>query len=150
MTEWQWSSFEKLSTGDLYAVLERRQQVFILEQQCLYPDIDAIDQRAYHLLGWQERDGERELVAYLRGVGPGVKYREASLGRVLNAKSVRGTGIGKQLLIEGIRRIEQQFPGHRIRISAQQYLERFYAGLGFRVTSEPYSEDGIPHVEMLR
>jgi len=150
MTKWQWSSFEKLSTGDLYAVLEMRQQVFILEQQCLYLDIDAIDQRAYHLMGWHERDGERELVAYLRAVGPGVKYREASLGRVLSAKSVRGTGIGKQLLVEGIRRIEQQFPGHRIRISAQQYLERFYVGLGFRVTSEPYSEDGIAHVEMLR
>lgn len=150
MMQWQWSSFDNLSTADLYAVLEKRQQVFILEQQCLYPDIDAIDRRAYHLLGWQERNGARELVAYLRCIEPGVKYREASLGRVLSAPSVRGAGIGKQLLEEGIRRIERQFPGHRIRISAQQYLERFYVGLGFRTMSEPYSEDGIAHVEMLR
>src|SRR5207253_929570 len=104
MTEWQWSSFADLSIDDQYTVLEKRQQVFILEQQCLYPDIDAIDQRAYHLLGWQTRNGERELVAYLRGVEPGLKYREASLGRVLSTQSVRGTGIGKQLLLEGIRR----------------------------------------------
>ena len=125
-TSWQWSSFEDLSRDDLYAVIERRQEVFIIEQQCIYPDIDGVDRMAFHLLGWGERDGERQLLAYLRCVFPGVKYPEVSLGRVLTASIARGTGIGRELLAEGIRHAEQQFPGLRIRISAQLYLEEFY------------------------
>jgi len=151
MIEWQWSSFEQLSATALYHVLAVRQDVFILEQQCLYADIDWFDQRAYHLLGWQkEMAGQRQLVAYLRGMGPGIKYEDATLGRVLTVNPVRATGIGKMLLSEGIRRIEQQFPGARIRISAQRHLEKFYQHQGFRTVSEPYEEDGIPHLEMLR
>ena len=150
MTEWQWSSFNELDIDALYALLARRQEVFILEQRCLYPDIDALDQRAYHLLGWQMRDGVRSLVAYLRCVEPGVKYPEPSLGRVLTVAAARGTGVGKALLEQGIRHSGQQFPGQRIRISAQLYLERFYQEFGFRRCSQPYDEDGIPHVEMLR
>ncbi len=149
-TSWQWSSFEDLSRDDLYAIIERRQEVFIIEQQCIYPDIDGIDRKAFHLLGWGERDGGRQLLAYLRCVFPGVKYPEVSLGRVLTAPIARGTGIGRELLAEGIRHAEQQFPGLRIRISAQLYLEEFYRSFGFVSTSEPYDEDGIPHVEMLR
>ena len=150
MIEWQWSSFDQLKTDELYAVLALRQEVFILEQACLYPDIDWIDQRAWHLLAWQTQSGKRVLGAYLRCVEPGVKYPETSLGRVLSAPSARGAGIGKVLLEEALRRAESQFPGRAIRISAQQYLQRFYEGFGFKVTSGPYSEDGIPHVEMLR
>lgn len=150
MIEWQWSEFEALSRDDLYAVLARRQEVFIMEQNCVYQDVDGLDQHAYHLLGWRQRAGGRELVAYLRCVLPGRKFDELSLGRVLCAPSVRGTGIGKQLFAEGLRRAALQFPGRRIRISAQQYLEAFYRSFGFEATSEPYSEDGIPHVEMLR
>jgi ElaA protein len=150
MVEWQWSSFEQLDVDALYAVLARRQEVFVLEQNCLYADIDAIDQQAFHLLGWQGPADRRQLVAYLRALAPGVKYAEASLGRVLCVQSARGAGLGRRLVDEGIRRTEQQFPGRRIRISAQQHLERFYSGFGFRATSAPYSEDGIPHIEMLR
>ena len=148
--EWQWSSYEDLSKEDLYAILARRQEVFIIEQQCIYPDLDGIDRQAFHLLGWGRHDGERQLLAYLRCVFPGVKYPEVSLGRVLSAASARGTGIGRALLEQGIRHAEQQFPDLRIRISAQLYLEKFYRSFGFASTSEPYDEDGIPHIEMLR
>jgi ElaA protein len=150
MTEWQWLSFAEMRADVLYAVLAQRQQVFILEQQCLYPDLDGLDLDAYHLLGWQGQGAQRQLAAYLRCLAPGVKYDEMSLGRVLSAPSVRGSGIGKQLMAQAIRHAERQFPNHRIRISAQQYLTRFYAGFGFQPTSAPYDEDGIAHVEMLR
>lgn len=150
MTEWQWSSFKALDIDSLYALLARRQQVFVLEQRCLYQDLDALDQRAYHLLGWQMHAGVRTLVAYLRCVEPGVKYPEPSLGRVMTVDAARGSGLGKALLEQGLRCSEQQFPGQRIRISAQLYLERFYQGFGFRSCSEPYDEDGIAHLEMLR
>jgi len=149
-TDWQWSSFEQLSRDDLYAVIAARQEVFVLEQNCVYQDVDFVDQQAWHLLGWQTRDGVLQLVAYLRCVLPGVKYDELSLGRVLSVKSARGSGIGRELLAEGIRRAELQFPRQAIRISAQLYLEAFYRGFGFVATSAPYDEDGIPHVEMLR
>lgn len=150
MTEWQWATFEQLTTDALYALLAVRQQVFIIEQQCIYPDLDGLDRHAHHLLGWQHQHGERQLVAYLRCVAPGMKYDEPSLGRVLSVPSVRGTGIGKVLLQQGLHYAAQAYPGRRIRISAQQYLQRFYEEFGFRTTSAPYDEDGIPHIEMLR
>lgn len=150
MTEWQWSSFADLPNTDLYEMLAQRQNVFVLEQQCLYPDLDGYDQDAWHLLGWRTVDGKRHLCACLRVIAPGVKYTEMSLGRVLSTPAARGTGIGRELLVEGIARAEQLYPGHRIRIGAQQYLEAFYASFGFKTVSEPYDEDGIMHVEMLR
>ena len=150
MTEWQWSSFADLPNADLYELLAQRQNVFVLEQQCLYPDLDGYDQDAWHLLGWRTVDGKRQLGACLRVIAPGVKYTEMSIGRVLSTTAARGTGIGRELLVEGIARAERLYPGHRIRIGAQQYLEAFYASFGFKTVSEPYDEDGIMHVEMLR
>lgn len=150
MIEWQWRCFAQLSGAELYQVLARRQDVFVLEQQCLYQDIDGLDLDAHHLLGWRTIDGERQLAAYLRCLAPGVKYAEMSLGRVLTSRQARGCGIGRALLAQGIARAQQQYPGQRIRIGAQQYLERFYAGFGFKTSSQPYDEDGIMHVEMLR
>ncbi|MNR93274.1 putative acyltransferase [compost metagenome] len=148
--EWQWASFEQLDGASWYAVLRARQDVFVLEQQCLYPDIDDADQQAYHLLAWGEVEGKRQLLAYLRCFAPGAKYAEASLGRVLTVAAARGTGIGKQLLAEGIRRAQALFPACAIRISAQEHLQGFYGSYGFRTVSDVYMEDGIPHVEMLR
>lgn len=150
MTEWQWSSFAELPNADLYEMLAQRQNVFVLEQQCLYPDLDGYDQDAWHLLGWRVIDGKRQLAACLRVIAPGVKYTEMSIGRVLSTRAARGTGIGRELLLEGIARAEQLYPGHRIRIGAQQYLESFYGSFGFKIVSDPYDEDGIMHVEMLR
>lgn len=150
MTEWQWRSFADLPKADLYEVLALRQHVFVLEQQCLYNDFDGFDQQAHHLLGWRTIDGRRQLAAYLRCLAPGAKYAEMSLGRVLTARAARGAGLGHELLARGIEFAERQHPGHRIRIGAQQYLERFYAGFGFATVSKPYDEDGILHVDMLR
>lgn len=150
MIEWQWSAFAELGVDDLYQVLQQRQDVFILEQSCFYRDFDGLDQGAHHLLGWRTVAGKRELAAYLRCLAPGVKYTEMSLGRVLSSKAARGSGIGRELLEQGIARAERQHPGHRIRIGAQRYLEKFYTSLGFVTFSEPYLEDGIVHVDMLR
>jgi ElaA protein len=150
MIEWQWSSFDALSKDDVYEILQRRQEVFVVEQNCVFQDIDCIDQQAFHLLGWKSDDGKRQLVAYLRCVLPGVKYPELSLGRVLSTSVVRGTGIGRDMMTQALHHTEQEFPGLRIRISAQQYLETFYRSFGFETTSAPYDEDGIPHIEMLR
>lgn len=150
MTEWQCSTFNDLSNADLYEVLRQRQEVFILEQTCLYNDFDGYDQDAHHLLGWRTPGGGRQLGAYLRILAPGAKYTEMSLGRVLTTKAARGSGIGRELLAQGIAHAQRLHPGHRIKIGAQQYLERFYGSFGFVTTSQPYDEDGIMHIEMLR
>ncbi|WP_229505809.1 GNAT family N-acetyltransferase [Massilia genomosp. 1] len=147
---WEWRHFDELSGADLYAVMASRQDVFILEQTCLYPDMDGYDQGAHHLLGWHTVDGARVLAAYLRCLAPGVKFAEMSLGRVLTTRSARGGGSGRALLAEGIARAERQHPGQRIRIGAQQHLAAFYASFGFATVGAPYDEDGIMHVDMLR
>ena len=149
-TAWQWSSFADLSAADLYAILAQRQDVFVLEQQCLFQDIDGVDQHSYHLLAWQNRAGTRQLAAYLRCVPPRIKYLEASIGRVMTARFARGSGLGKQLFAEGVRRTTLEYPTQKIRISAQQYLEAFYSQFGFVTCSEPYLEDAMWHVAMIR
>ncbi|MBD8565705.1 GNAT family N-acetyltransferase [Oxalobacteraceae sp. CFBP 8763] len=148
--DWHFSRFADLTPFDLYDVLAARQNVFILEQTCLYPDIDGYDLKAHHLLGWRDVDGKRQLAAYLRVLAPGAKYDEMSLGRVVTTPAARGSGAGRALLDQGIAHAEALHPGHRIRIGAQQYLERFYASFGFETVSAPYDEDGIMHIDMLR
>ena len=150
MTEWQWRTFAELSNYDVYEVMAQRQLVFVLEQQCLWNDFDGLDQDAHHLLGWQVIGGKRQLVAYLRCLAPGAKYTEMSLGRVMTSKEGRGSGVGRELVALGIAHAERLHPGHRIRIGAQMYLEKFYASFGFVTISAPYEEDGIMHVDMLR
>lgn len=150
MIEWQWLDFGSIRGGDLYEVLRLRQEVFVIEQQCFYSDMDGFDQEAFHLLGWMEVEGQRSLAAYLRCIAPGIKYPEMSLGRVLTSPAARGSGAGRQLIAEGIRCAEALHPGHRIRIGAQAHLEKFYGSFGFQPVGEPYDEDGIPHLEMLR
>lgn len=150
MIEWQWLDFDSIPRSDLYEVLRQRQDVFMLEQKCLYPDLDGHDQAAHHLMAWHVVDGKRQLAAYLRCIAPGVKYAEMSLGRVLTAASARGSGIGRQLLEQGIRRAEALHPGHRFRIGAQLYLEKFYGSFGFQTVTAPYDEDGIIHIDMVR
>jgi ElaA protein len=151
---WQWSSFQALSKDDVYAILARRQEIFVVEQHCAFQDIDGYDQEAYHLLGWQGDDdaGEhvRPLAAYLRCLPPGIKYPEVSLGRVLCVASARGGGLGRELLVRGIAQAERQFPQRRLRVSAQQHLEALYRSVGFASIGAPYDEDGIAHVDMVR
>ena len=149
-SEWQLRHFDELSNAELYLVLAQRQQVFVLEQQCLYNDFDGLDQAAHHLLGWRVIGGQRRLAAYLRILAPGAKYAEMSLGRVLTTQAARGSGIGRELLAQGIAHAERLYPGQRIRIGAQAHLAAFYGGFGFAKVSDPYDEDGILHIDMLR
>jgi ElaA protein len=147
---WQWARFSELRPNELYAALSLRESVFVVEQQCAYQDADGRDPQAWHLLGWLDDDGARSLVAYARIFEPGVRYTEGSIGRVVTAPAVRGTGLGKVLMVEALRRLEGLAPGRTVKIAAQRRLEKFYLDLGFRTVSEPYEEDGIMHVDMLR
>ena len=143
---WQWTRFEGLSLQALYEVLALRQKVFVLEQGP-YLDADGLDQQSWHLLG---RDESNELLLYLRVVDPGLKYDEPSIGRVVIDKSLRGTGLGRVMMAEAVRRCDEAWPGRANRISAQAHLARFYGEFGFAPVGEPYLEDTIPHQEMLR
>ena len=143
---WTWQRFADLGVDNLYDALALRCRVFILEQGP-YLDPDGVDRRCWHLLG---RDATGALQAYLRVVDPGVKYAEPSLGRLITSAEARGTGLGWTLTAEGVARCTAVWPGQGIRISAQAHLERFYGGHGFERVGEPYLEDGIPHLEMVR
>ena len=135
---------------DLYAIVRLRESVFIVEQNCPYPDSDGRDPLAWHLLGWRDGPDGNELVAYARIFEPGIRYHEASIGRIVTATKLRGTGLGKQLMVEALRRAEQLAPDQPIKIAAQRRLENFYEGYAFQTVSEPYEEDGILHVDMIR
>ncbi|MEO5579727.1 MAG: GNAT family N-acetyltransferase, partial [Gemmatimonadaceae bacterium] len=116
---WQLISFEDLTPSALYSAMELRQRVFVVEQKCQYMDADGADPSAQHLFGWRNSSGKRALVAYARLFAPGVKYAEASIGRVVTHPDVRGTGAGKELMAEAIRLVEENEWGGGIRIAAQ-------------------------------
>ena len=143
---WTWSRFAELGVDNLYDALALRCRVFILEQGP-YLDPDGIDRQSWHLLA---RDDVGTLQAYLRVVDAGVKYTEPSIGRVITSPETRGTGLGRALFAQGVARCEAAWPGQGIRISAQAHLERLYGSYGFVRVGEPYLEDDIPHLEMLR
>ncbi|MCK4711057.1 MAG: GNAT family N-acetyltransferase [Gammaproteobacteria bacterium] len=147
MIEWRWQKYEDLSSDELYAILRVRQQVFAVEQNCVYQDIDNLDKTAWHLSGWNT-DGSNTSnpVAYLRVVYPTYKYDEPAIGRLLTVESVRKTGLGKALLKNALAQIKKEYPDQAVRISAQLYLQKFYAEFGFKQVSNPYNEDGIPHI----
>ncbi len=148
---WELARFAELTPDALYAALQLRSLVFVVEQTCPFLDLDGADDQAWHLLGWTtDADGARRLGAYARLFAPGVKYAEASIGRVVTHPEVRRTGAGRALMAEAIRRLAGLAPGAPVRIGAQRYLERFYGSFGFVVAGPPYDEDGISHVEMLR
>ena len=147
---WQFSRFRDLTVDDLYAIVRLREAVFIIEQNCPYPDADGRDPLAWHLLGWRDGPDGKELVAYARIFEPGIRYQQASIGRIVTAPPVRKTGLGRQLMVEALERAEKLAPGQQIKIAAQRRLENFYKGYGFETVSAPYEEDGIMHVDMLR
>ena len=127
-------------------MMQARSAAFVVEQNCVFLDIDGIDPECWHLLG---HDGAT-LVATARLVPPGTKFAEPSIGRVVTTNAVRGTGVGRLLMREAIAQAERLWPHRALRVAAQQHLEKFYTSLGFARTSEPYIEDGIPHIDMLR
>ena len=143
---WKIKSFDKLTIKELYAILKIRQEVFIVEQTCYYLDADGYDEKAIHI--WGEKD--EEIVAYCRIFEPKIKYPESSLGRVLTNPSYRNLKLGKVLLKIALNTIETKFDTPNVRISAQDYLLRFYSEFGFISTGLEYLEDDIPHTEMLR
>ncbi len=140
--------FDALTVYELYEVMALRQEVFVVEQNCPYLDADGKDLLAWHVMG---RDAQGRLVAYTRLLPPGVSYEGyASIGRVVSAPSVRGSGAGRVIMEQSIALCRQIFGDVPLKIGAQTYLLRFYEGLGFRSTGEEYLEDGIPHTAMVR
>lgn len=142
--QWQTLTFPELDAQRLYSVLRLRQQVFVVEQQCAYLDIDNLDQRANHMLCL--RDGR--LLAYQRCLAPELVYAESSLGRIVVDPSMRGQRLGGELVQRGINYNLSRWPSHAIRINAQAHLQPFYADLGFIAEGDEYLEDNIPHRQM--
>jgi len=146
MINWITKTFNDLTVHELYAILRLRSEVFVVEQNCVFQDMDNKDQTSWHLMGW-EKD---KLVAYTRLIPPGMSYEMASIGRVITLQTARGTGIGKQLMEKSIEEAERLFGKAPIKIGAQLYLREFYQSLGFIQSSDVYDEDGIDHIEMIR
>lgn len=144
--EFDWLPFDRLSGREVHDVLQLRQRVFVVEQRCPYLDADGADLQCWHGLG--RVDGA--VVATARIVPPGLKFMEPAIGRVVTAPEVRRTGAGRALMLSAIAQVKRLYPGQDIRLGAQRYLEQFYGSLGFEPVGEPYDEDGIPHIEMIR
>ena len=143
---WKTKTFDELSTQELYQILRLRSEVFVVEQNCVYQDIDNKDQKALHLFGIVEG----EIIAYSRLFKPGDYFKEASIGRVVVAEKERHLKYGNELMNASIKAIESSFQVNKIKLSAQKYLENFYSNLGFKTIGEPYLEDGIPHIAMVK
>ena len=153
MIAWRFARFDELDAREVHDILQARSAVFVVEQDCVFQDVDGADPQSWHLVGRPPPGGEGEsgpLLAYCRLVPPGLKFPEASIGRVLTTEGGRRQGLGRVLMAEAVRRAHALWPGQPLRIGAQMYLERFYGEFGFAKCSEPYDEDGIMHIEMLR
>lgn len=145
--KYQLLSMEDLGSETLYDLMRLRQEIFVVEQQCFYLDADGLDQDAYHFLG---RDEKKKIIAYLRIIPPPSKGGFVRIGRVLVDVDYRGKGIAREIMTEAMKRIHAVYPGHAMKLSAQTHLTGFYASLEFIKVSEPYDEDGIEHVDMVR
>ena len=141
---WQIKSFETLTVSELYAILKLRSEVFVVEQNCAYLDIDGKDPLALHLFGVYND----QIVACSRLFKPGITYETASIGRVVVSADYRDKKWGKELMLQSISAIKHQFGETQITIGAQLYLKKFYESLGFAQSSEMYLEDNIPHIKM--
>jgi len=139
-------TFDELAIHELYQILRLRSEVFVVEQDCVYQDVDNKDQKALHVIGLKED----EVVAYTRVFKPGDYFDNVSIGRVVVRQDQRKYGLGKQIMLATMAAIDQRFPNKPIEISAQSYLLKFYTDLGFSAFGEEYLEDGIPHRRMLK
>ena len=142
---WIYKAFNQLSPFELYAILQLRNEVFVIEQQCIFQDADNKDPLAWHVMGWE---GDH-LVAYTRLVPEGVAYAESSIGRVVTSPKMRKQGLGRILMQESVEILYKLWGRKAIKIGAQLYLKSFYESIGFQQTSDIYLEDGIEHIEML-
>ncbi|KGP71772.1 GNAT family N-acetyltransferase [Pontibacillus yanchengensis] len=143
--EWKLKSYSELTKEQLYTILAERIQVFVVEQNCPYPEIDGYDQQAHHL--WLEEEGK--IVAYCRLFQGGIKYKEASIGRIFVHKDYRGKRYAREMLHRAISLLTDTWGEKGIKIQAQHYLLEFYQSLGFKEITEVYMEDGIPHLDMV-
>jgi ElaA protein len=151
MIEWYWKRFEELTVHELYHVLEARSVVFVIEQRCVYADIDGRDPDAWHLFAVDTESPQAPLVAYARVFAPDPELGgDASIGRVLTIAEYRDRGLGKALMQRSLQQVEAHWPGIAVRLNAQQYLRAFYESFGFFKVSGPFLEDGIPHLDMRR
>ena len=139
-------TFSELTLQQLYDLLQLRSEIFVVEQNCVYQDIDGKDQQAFHILGYKED----LLVAYTRCFPPGIYFKEPAIGRVLVRKSERINSYGHQIMKTSIQSLESRFPDTSIKLSAHTYLTAFYESHGFKQIGEGYLEDGIPHIAMIR
>ena len=143
---WILKKFDTLTPQELYAILRLRSEVFVVEQNCVFQDMDNKDQQCNHLMGWKDD----LLFAYTRLVTPGLTYVEASIGRVVTSPAARGSGLGKTLIEKSIEEVFKLYGQGPIKIGAQLYLKKFYGSFGFEQIGDIYDEDGIDHVKMIR
>ncbi|MFD2627240.1 GNAT family N-acetyltransferase [Oceanobacillus kapialis] len=141
---WQLKSFSELTNTELYKLLKARTEVFVVEQNCAYPELDDYDQGSMHLY----LEDEGELAALVRLIPSGLKYAEASIGRVMVVKEFRGKGYAREVMEKAINVIANDWKEAKIKIQAQEYLKMFYESLGFKQVSDPYLDDGILHIDM--
>jgi ElaA protein len=147
MINWSFKKFDNLTSHELYSVLQLRNEVFVVEQNCVFQDADDKDQDSHHLMGWDDET----LVAYSRIVPSGIAYDSfPSIGRVVTSPKTRRSGIGKILMQQSIEELQKLFGQSSIKLGAQLYLKKFYESFGFVQSSDVYIEDGIPHIEMIR
>ena len=144
--KWVLKKFDDLTPAELYAIMQLRNEVFVVEQTCAYQDADNKDLSCHHLMCWKDN----KLVAYSRILPPGLAYREPSIGRVVTSPSARGGGIGHKLMEKSIEKLYSLYGINPIKIGAQFYLLKFYTSLGFQQTSDIYLEDNIQHIEMVK
>ena len=146
MLKIQVKTFEQLTKLELYYLLQLRSEIFVVEQDCVYQDLDGKDEKSIHVLGFKNE----KIIAYTRIFKPGDYFEEASIGRVVVAKNERKHKYGYDIMKVSIETIKTQFNTDKIKISAQCYLNKFYTNLGFKSVGETYLEDGIPHVAMIK
>jgi ElaA protein len=143
---WQQQAFNELSIHELYSYLQLRVDVFVVEQNCPFPEIDGYDQESFHLAYMVEN----EPLAYARILPSGVKYHRISIGRVIVKKEHRGKGLANELMDECLKFIDKKWPNQEVQLQAQSHLKDFYGSFGFESISNEYLEDGIPHVDMVK
>lgn len=146
MLQLETKTFQELTISELYQILQLRSEVFVVEQNCVYQDIDGKDEKALHILGKKEG----KIVAYTRCFAPKIYFEEAAIGRVVVKETERKFGYGHQILKASIAEIQQRYQTTTIKLSAQQYLTHFYETHNFKQIGEGYLEDGIPHIAMLK
>lgn len=143
--KFEFKCFDDLSLDELYNILQLRAEIFVVEQNCVYNDIDDLDKDAIHQ--FLKKDGE--IIAYSRLLKPGTRFLDYSIGRVVVKKLERGTGLGRKMMQDAKDYILNEWKAPKIKISAQKYLQNFYEDLGFEIVTDEYLEDGIPHFGMI-